>query len=197
MRTVRNCPHPPPNTEGFAGELSATVRISPDEADAEGLASNCPHREVISQDGLTEKCGQCGQFSLLVRACGSSLKRYVREETARREFPEKPSNRPQPSASLDPRGLLRALAELGILVRPDGDALHVSAPSGRLTPELRATLAQAKASVLAYLRTYPCTDCGREYGFRSPTRCFWCREAADPGTSCRTAAAHHPMPAAS
>jgi len=49
--------------------------------------------------------------------------------------------------------LLADLTRSGIKLTPRGDKLHVEAPRGTLTPELRKTLAERKAEILAQLKT--------------------------------------------
>ncbi|MBT4504184.1 MAG: hypothetical protein HOC74_41015 [Gemmatimonadetes bacterium] len=54
--------------------------------------------------------------------------------------------------------LLSDLEVRGIHLSIDGDQLHLDAPVGALTPELRTTLAAHKAELLAHLRQQPSAD---------------------------------------
>ncbi|HEY9283603.1 MAG TPA: condensation domain-containing protein, partial [Pyrinomonadaceae bacterium] len=49
--------------------------------------------------------------------------------------------------------LISELRSLGVRLRPDGERLRYSAPSGVLTPELLKTLAESKGEILAFLRS--------------------------------------------
>lgn len=61
--------------------------------------------------------------------------------------------------------LLAELRTLRIAVEPRGSTLHLEAPPGVLTPELRNALAAQKAELLALLEldawrtTFPCPRC--------------------------------------
>ena len=54
--------------------------------------------------------------------------------------------------------LLSRLAEQGVRLSVDGDALHVDAPRGLLTDELRGELAANKPALLDELRLLPGVD---------------------------------------
>ncbi len=47
--------------------------------------------------------------------------------------------------------LMTQLQELGVLLTGAGEALHIKAPAGALTPDLKAALAEHKAELLAQL----------------------------------------------
>lgn len=52
---------------------------------------------------------------------------------------------------MSPSELVTETRRLGIVLRSDGDHLHVDAPVGALTPELRQTLAARKPDLLVIL----------------------------------------------
>ncbi len=54
---------------------------------------------------------------------------------------------------MTPTDLLADLAQHGVQLWAEGDHLHFRAPSGALTPELRAALGQYRSQILAALRT--------------------------------------------
>lgn len=45
--------------------------------------------------------------------------------------------------------VIRRCREVGVRIRPNGDRLHVEAPAGAVTPELREALARSKPEILA------------------------------------------------
>lgn len=179
--SVKNPPNPPvvkvtshvqEGCRGVAGGLQEGLKCNPP-----ALKPLCPHCLVRVQEGQEGFCNP-------LRICGSIyIEDGSKEGTARREFPESPSNPLQPScAHQELLNFLVHLAELDIVVRPEGDALKISAPTGRLTPDLRTRMRTLKPALLRHLTRYPCTSCGTADGFPEPRLCFWCRERQTPRT---------------
>jgi hypothetical protein len=74
-----------------------------------------------------------------------------------------------------PSDLLEMLRREGVSVQlVNGSDLRVRAPHGVLTEERRELLRALKPEIIALLRTYPCTKCGR-FAFQRPTLCYHCR----------------------
>lgn len=87
--------------------------------------------------------------------------------------------------------VIELLAELrgrGVRLQANGDKLHVSAPNGVVTPQLRASLVEHKTELLAILAVAPlCHDChGRPIAAGSDYFCHECitimEDAGDPAT---------------
>src|SRR5436190_871964 len=68
---------------------------------------------------------------------------------------------------MTPMELLSVLRKQDIHLKCVGDKLRVDAPQGALTPELRATLLEQKAALLAWLSTLEWCHCGEEATYYS------------------------------
>jgi hypothetical protein len=55
---------------------------------------------------------------------------------------------------MTPLALFRVLRSAGVILRPDGDRLHVDAPAGVLTDALRQAMRQQKESLLGLVEWY-------------------------------------------
>lgn len=80
----------------------------------------------------------------------------------------------------DAARLLDELRDLGIVIYRSGPSLRATQPAGRITPDVRAAIAEHRDALLELLTTHPCTACGKFAFPCAGVTCWWCRAHPTP-----------------